>query len=119
VLDRGHSAKNFFKKTLFVALDKELKKTLPSARSGHSANGGFNLPAHTHRTHAHTHARANAARASAAAAPRAAPLEEEEKERRRRRPGQYQQLAVDVARIESGGVPFHWYAVAPPPSTLH
>ena len=31
----------------------------------------------------------------------------------------YQQLVVDVARIESGGVPFHWYAAAPPPSTLH
>ncbi|KAG0538603.1 hypothetical protein BDA96_03G250800 [Sorghum bicolor] len=31
----------------------------------------------------------------------------------------YQQLVVDVARIESDGVPFHWYATAPPPSTLH
>jgi hypothetical protein len=31
----------------------------------------------------------------------------------------YQRLVVDVARIESGGVPFHWYAAAPPPSTLH
>ncbi|CAO2204122.1 unnamed protein product, partial [Urochloa humidicola] len=31
----------------------------------------------------------------------------------------YQQLEVDVAQIESGGVPFHWYAAAPPPATLH
>ncbi|CAO1948238.1 unnamed protein product [Urochloa humidicola] len=31
----------------------------------------------------------------------------------------YQLLEVDVAQIESGGVPFHWYAAAPPPAKLH
>jgi len=30
----------------------------------------------------------------------------------------YQLLVRDVAQIESGGVPFHWYAAAPPPRTL-
>jgi len=30
----------------------------------------------------------------------------------------YQLLVRDVAQIESGGVPFHWYAAAPPPPTL-
>lgn len=30
----------------------------------------------------------------------------------------YQLLVDDVAKIESGDVPFHWYAAAPPPSTL-
>nr|CAB3473688.1 unnamed protein product [Digitaria exilis] len=30
----------------------------------------------------------------------------------------YQLLVEDVAKIESGGVPFHWYAASPPPSTL-
>ena len=30
----------------------------------------------------------------------------------------YQKLEDDVARIESGGVPFHWYGgAAPPPAT--
>ncbi|RLN24253.1 protein RADIALIS-like 3 [Panicum miliaceum] len=30
----------------------------------------------------------------------------------------YQLLVRDVAQIESDGVPFHWYAAAPPPTTL-
>ncbi|OEL16565.1 Protein RADIALIS-like 3 [Dichanthelium oligosanthes] len=30
----------------------------------------------------------------------------------------YQKLVVDIAQIESEGVPFHWYASAPSPSTL-
>ncbi|KAJ1284457.1 hypothetical protein BS78_03G205600 [Paspalum vaginatum] len=28
----------------------------------------------------------------------------------------YQHLVADVAQIESDGVPFHWYAAAPPPA---
>jgi hypothetical protein len=30
----------------------------------------------------------------------------------------YQLLVRDVEQIESDGVPFHWYAAAPPPSRL-
>ncbi|XP_062202900.1 protein RADIALIS-like 3 [Phragmites australis] len=30
----------------------------------------------------------------------------------------YQQLVEDVALIESGGAPFHWYAAAPPAATV-